>query len=697
LAKFGPFPSIETNAANVIRQINHLRQEAANPSTGSCRLARLYVLLPFLAAALTPKGFAAPDDPVGDPALSALKQLSVEQLMNVEVTSVSKQPERAFDTDAAIQVITGKDISDFGASSIPEALQLARNLDVAQKDSHDWAISARGFNTDLGNKLLVLMDGRTLYTPLFSGVFWDVQDYLLQDIDRIEVVSGPGGTLWGANAVNGVINITTKSAQDTQGLYLEGGGGSVLEDFTGARYGGVLAPGVYYRVYGKYFDRGDEALANGSPANDAWHMGQGGFRLDDVTAPDTTFTLQGDAYGGAENIAIGGTEQTSGGNLLGRWSHDEGGDSSMSLQAYVDRTHLSDPVPAVFLGPTQLAPAGTVVDDLDTLDLDFQHRLRFGDQNHLVWGLGYRFTRDTLDNAQALAFLPPTLDQNLFSAFAQDEISLQPNWVLTLGSKLEHNDYTGLEAEPTIRLRWNPTPSQTVWTAVSRAVRTPSRIDRDLSEPAAPALVLLEGGAAFDSEKLIAYEAGYRSQLTPQLVAGISLFYNAYTDVRSTSITPGTVLPFYFSNNLAGETHGFELSGIYQALPWWQLRAGYDLLLENIGVKPGAFDLDAALNETADPKNQFSVTSATNLPGNWLLTARLRWVGELETNNGPTVGTVPSYTELNARAAWRPIQGLELSVTGQNLLHPYHTEYGFPSPTREEIARGIYGKASWQY
>jgi len=640
---------------------------------------------------------ADPDGSSGDPALNALKQLSVDQLMNVEVTSVSKQPEKVFDTDAAINVISSQDIADFGATSIPEALQLARNLDVAQKNSHDWAISARGFNTDLGNKLLVLMDGRTLYTPLFSGVFWDTQDYLLQDIERIEVISGPGGTLWGANAVNGVINITTKSAKDTQGLYVEGGGGSELEDFTGARYGGELAPGVYYRVYGKYFDRGDEAIADGSPASDAWHMGQGGFRLDATTTPDTTFTLQGDAYGGAEAAETGGTEQKSGENILGRWSHESGPDSSMSLQLYYDRTHLSDPIPEVLLGATVLAPAGIVVDNLGTADLDFQHHLNFSDQNHFSWGFGYRFTRDMLDNAQVLAFLPATQDQNLFSVFAQDEIYFQPNLVLTLGSKLEHNDYTGYEAEPNIRLRWNPTPTQTLWSAISRAVRTPSRIDRDLSEPAPPNLVLLEGSADFESEKVVAYEVGYRLQVSPQLVGGISTFYNEYTDVRSTSETPGTILPLFFQNNVQGETHGFEFSGTYQALSWWQLRWGYDLLIENLGVKPGAFDLNDALNETADPQSQYSLSSAMNLPHDWLLTARLRWVGSLITNSGPNPGIVPSYYELNARAAWHPVKQLELSVTGQNLLHAYHVEYGFPSPTREEIARGVYGKASWQY
>ena len=302
-----------------------------------------------------------------------LKKLSLEELIDVEVISVSKAPQKLLDAAAAIQVVTGDDILRSGASSIPEALRLADNLDVAQKGSHAWAISARGFNTDSANKLLVLMDGRSVYTPLFSGVFWDVQDYLLQDVDRIEVISGPGGTLWGANAVNGVINVISKSAKDTQGFYVEGGGGSELQDFGGVRYGGTLAPNVYFRVYGKYFDRDSEVFPNGMDASDSWRMGQGGFRMDAEPCPENTLTLQGDAYFGDENLATGGSAKVNGNNVLGRWSHTFSADSDMSLQVYYDRTHLNDPIPA-----NDFAAAGRLIDDLHTYDLDFQHRF-------LIW------------------------------------------------------------------------------------------------------------------------------------------------------------------------------------------------------------------------------------------------------------------------------------------------------------------------
>jgi iron complex outermembrane receptor protein len=632
----------------------------------------------------------------------AYKKMSLTELMDLDVTSVAKQPEPYRQAPAAIQVITSEDISRSGASSLPEAMRLADNLEVAQKNSHDWAISARGFNTALANKLLVLVDGRSVYTPLFSGVFWDVQDYLLQDIDRVEVISGPGGTLWGANAVNGVINITSKSAKDTQGLYLEGGGGTQLQDFGGVRYGGTVASNVYFRVYGKYFDRDNEVFGNGKDAPDSWNMGRGGFRMDAEPSSADTLTLQGDYYAGHEGTTTG-RANVSGGNVLGRWSHNFSDRSDMSLQLYYDRTHLTDPIPAFAIGAITLSPAGTLVDDLDTYDLDFQHHFHLADWNNIVWGLGYRFTHEVDRNAPGLAFLPPTLDHNLFSGFLQDEIKLRENVFLTLGTKLEHNDYTGLEVEPSARLQWNVTPKQMLWAAVSRAVRTPSRVDRDLSQPGPGApLILLKGGSDFQSETVIAYELGYRAQLTSKLGTSLSAFYNDYNHVRSTVTNSvadilGLPFPFFFQNNLEGKTYGFELSANYQLLDWWRLHGGYDLLKEDIRVKPGKSDINNAQNETADPQQQFSIRSSMDLPKDVSFDTSLRWVDMLRINSGTTIGTVPSYFELDARLAWRPVKSVELSIVGQNLLHDQHPEYGFPGPTREEIARSVYGKISWQF
>jgi iron complex outermembrane receptor protein len=314
-----------------------------------------------------------------------------------------------------------------------------------------------------------------------------------------------------------------------------------------------------------------------------------------------------------------------------------------------------------------------------------------------VWGLGFRRTHDAVINAPALGFFPTVLDQNLYSGFVQDEISLRKDLSFTLGTKLEHNDYTGFEFEPDARLSWSVDANQAVWTAVSRAVRTPSRVDHDLSEGTPPYLILLKGGSQFTSEAVIAYELGYRAQLNSSFSTSVSSFYNQYNDVRSTSYTPGTILPLYFANELEGDTYGLEFSGNYQVFEPWSLHAGYTFLREHLRVKPGGYDLSDAQNETADPEHQFSIRSSLNLPRHSEWDAALRWVDTLHTNNGPTPGTVPSYFELNTRLAWHANDKLELSVSGENLLHNHHPEYGFPDPSRVQIERSVYGKVAWRY
>ena len=629
--------------------------------------------------------------------IGELKQLNVEDLMNVEVTSVTRHPEKLIEAASAIQVITQEDIRRSGATSIPEALRLADNLQVAQKNSHDWAISARGFNTALANKLLVMIDGRTVYTPLYSGVFWDVQDYVLADIDRIEVISGPGGTLWGANAVNGVINIITKSAKDTQGLYVQAGGGSRPEDLADVRYGGALNPDTQFRFYGKYFERGPEVLANGDSSSDAWRQGRGGFRVDSDASAIDKLTVQGDVYEGHENEQTGGTSDTSGENVLGRWSRRISDTSDLGLQTYVDRTYTSNPAAPLIVNGLEFAGPGIFQDELTTYDVDFQHRLRIGTANSVVWGLGFRYSHDVVSNAPSLAFLPPTLDRDLYSLFAQDEIALRPDLSLTVGSKLERNDYTGFEVEPNVRLSWLLNSNQALWSAISRAVRTPSRIDQDFSEAAPPHFVILEGGSDFKSESVVAYELGYRVQFDQQLSASVSSFFNHYNDIRSTTITPATLLPFFFANGLEGDTYGLEFTSNYQATDTWSLHAGYTLLKEHLHVKPGQIDINDALNETADPQHQFSLRSSLNLPRHTEFDTALRWVDTLHTNNGPVVGTVPSYFELDTHLAWHASDRLEFALVGQNLLHNRHPEYGFPEPSRPEIERSAYGKFTWRY
>ncbi len=667
----------------------------------------------------SPHGPAWADSPAavqaGPPSTGELKQMSLEQLMNVEVTSVSKEPQKLLQAPAAIEVITSEDIRRSGATTLPEALRLADNLEVAQINAHDWAISARGFNTNLANKLLVLIDGRAVYTPLYGGVLWNVQDYPLEDIDRIEVISGPGGTLWGANAVNGVINIITKSAKDTQGLYASTASGNELEQQSVLRYGGELGPDVSWRLYGKYSDFGDEVTSTDANAGDAWHMARAGFRMDADGSEQDQLTLQADFYDGDDGTGAAGAEALSGANVLGRWTRALPGGSSLSLQAYYDHTYLAQPYPASPAGLPYYTgfPASDLTDDLDTSDVQFQYHFDWGSAQQIIWGLEYRATHEVDLDLNIVRFLPPVLNQNLYSGFLQDEIRLAEDVYLTVGSKLEHNDFTGYEVEPNIRLQWDLDPTQLLWAAVSRAVRTPSRYDRDLEVPTglenAPApfefpTAYLTGNGDFLSETLIAYEVGYRAALGPRLTGSISTFYNDYNDLRGTAATPTTFFypypyPVYFQNDLEGETHGVELTLSYQLLEWWRLHAGYDLLAEDLHVKPGYVDTTDATSETADPKHQASLRSSMDLPHNVTLDADLRWVDAFTIDNGPTagpvVGVVPSYFELGTRLGWHVTQRLELSLVGQNLLHPYHVEYGFPSASREEIARNFFAEVSW--
>jgi iron complex outermembrane receptor protein len=686
---------------------------AASIARGGGRAAAWWICL-LLAQA----GFAARADvPSAGATSGQLKTLSVEELMNVEVTSVAREPQKLLQAAAAIQVITAEQIRRSGATTLPEALRLADNLQVAQINAHDWAISARGFNANLANKLLVLIDGRVVYTPLYGGVLWNVQDYLLADIDRIEVISGPGGTLWGANAVNGVINIVTKGAEQTQGLYAASGGGNEVREQGGVRYGVELAPDVYLRTYGKYTSHASELTSGDTNAQDAWHMARGGFRFDAHRSTPDQFTLQGDLYQGSEAAGLNGEARLSGGNVLGRWTHTAESGDWLSTQVYYDHAYLaqpfaaSPPAPPFFTG----FPAASLMDNLDTFDLDFQHHLTWGRQQKLAWGFEYRATHESDQDLSVVRFMPPVLNQTLYSGFIQDELALAPTVNLTIGSKLEHNGYTGYEVEPSGRLQWSLDPAQVVWSAVSRAVRTPSRYDRDLVVPSGlvnppppfqfPA-AYLTGNPDFVSETLVAYEAGYRAALGSQLALSVSTFYNDYRHLRSTAATPTTAVypfpyPIFFQNNLEGDTYGLELSTSYQALEWWQLHLGYNLLRENIHVRPGQVDATGATNETADPQQQVALRSSMDLPRGVSFDAALRWVDTLHINNGPTggpvVGSVPSYFGLDSRLAWHVSRQLELALVGSNLLHSHHPEYGYPSPAREEIERSVFGKLIWSH
>jgi iron complex outermembrane receptor protein len=478
------------------------------------------------------------------------------------------------------------------------------------------------------------------------------------------------------------------------------GGGTWLEDFEGVRYGGRMNSDIYYRVYGKYFDRSSETFSDGTNSQDSWNWSQGGFRLDAGDTGHDKLTLQGDLSSGTSNDLPGGegtppAQGNSGdGNLLGRWSHTFEENSEMTLQAYYDYTHLGVPFQS-----SGSIPAGTLNDGLDTLDVDFQDRFHATVWDYIVWGLDYRYTHDVVQDAPLVAFLPETLDHYLYSGFLQDEVRVFENLSITIGSKIEHNDYTGYEFEPSGRIKWDITDKQMFWGAVSRAVRMPARYDRDLAEPSPAYGIFLDANSGFESETVIAYELGYRAQLDMNFSTSLSTFFNNYDNLRSLSFTPVTFLPFFFANNLEGQTWGMEWTCDYQALSGWRLHAGYDLIQDNLWIKPGQIDLSHGLAETADPANQVFLRSSMDLPGQTELDADCRWVDAVYNGSlGATKPAVlPSYAELDVHAGWHPAANLEISVIGQNLLQDEHVEAGVPGPAQEQIARSIYGKLTCQF
>jgi iron complex outermembrane recepter protein len=598
------------------------------------------------------------------------KKMSLDELMNIEVTLVSKRPEKLTETASAIQVITGEDIRRSGATNLPEALRLAPNLNVAQVNSWGWVISARGFSGLFANKLLVMIDGRSVYTPLFAGVAWDVQNVVLEDIDRIEVVSGPGGTLWGSNAVNGVINVVTKSAKDTQGVYAHAAGGSFLHDWGAVRYGGAVGSNLFYRVYAQRTDRENTFLPTGEDLNDEWGITHGGFRLDYYPSHNNTLTLQGDVYGG--QVQTEPSDSTLDGQyILGRWTRTFSPDSELTTQFYVDRTYRQD-IP------------GTLTDQLNTYDIDVQHRFPIGERNSVLWGFGYRRMDSDVNNSTSfVGFIPSKRHMDLISAFVQDEFTIIPERLkLTIGTKIEHNDFSGFEVQPSARIAWTPDPRQTIWAAVSRAVRSPSRIDTDYhipTFPVPPTTPSVDGGPNFDSEKLMAYELGYRVQPTSELAVSIAGFYNRYDDIYSVEALPGTQT-FQIQNGIEGQSWGAEISATYQPAEWIRFRGGYTYFHKDLWNKPGhSFD-PAILGN--DPRHQAVLHTMIDLPWNVELDVMARYVSELPNPS------IPGYCAVDVRLA-KQFDNVEIAVVGQNLLDDRHPEF-----LQIEIPRGVYGKVT---
>ena len=597
-----------------------------------------------------------------------LADLSLEELSNLQITSVSRRAERLSDAAASIFAITGDDIRRSGVTSLPEALRLAPNLQVARVDARQYAISARGFNSTTANKLLVLVDGRTVYTPLFSGVFWDAQDVFLDDVERIEVISGPGATLWGANAVNGVINVITRPASDTKGLLAYAGGGN-RESGIGARYGTDLSAGAL-RVYAKGSDRDNTVRANGTAVPDGWQNAQTGVRADWGSAVHG-FTLQGDAYRGTIDQLAPGDVRISGGNLIARWSQQFSADNRFQLQAYVDQTEREIP--------------GSFSERLNTFDAEFQHAFRAGAHN-LTWGGGYRSARDRVTNSTVLAFLPAQITQHWSNLFIQDEIDLGAQVRFTAGIKVARNPYTEWEVLPSARLAWKPDASSMLWGALSRAVRAPARLDRDLFVPQQPPF-LLAGGPDFRAETADVAELGYRAQPSPRFSYSITAFHAKYDRLRS--LEPTGTGGFVIGNLMEGNTTGLEAWGNFQAASYWRLSAGAVFLDEERRFKAGSGDANLA-GAGNDPKRQFLLRSSLDLPGQQEFDVMARYVARLPNP------VVPSYVAVDARYAWRIRQELELSLTAQNLFDKRHPEFG-AAATRSEIERGVFLKVRWSH
>lgn len=604
-----------------------------------------------------------------------IADLSLEELMNIEVTSVSRRTERLSEAAASIFVISSEDIRRSGATTLPEILRLAPNLQVARIDTVQYAITARGFNNTIGNKLLVLLDGRTIYTPMFSGVFWEMQDTVIEDIDRVEVISGPGATLWGANAVNGVINIITKETSDTQGVLTAVDVGDYERGAT-FRKGGITGNDIAFRFYGKFREFDNTILTDGSDVRNDWKRGQIGFRAG-WTRGRQDFTIQGDAYKGESEhrgfvgpIEIPAVKNRSL-NLLGRWNRELENRSNVRLQVYWSQNERDE---FILFSPKT-----------DLFDMEFQHTSAAGRHN-LVWGGGYRHASDEVSPGAFTKYIPDKRSLNWQNVYIQDEFPLSPALTATLGAKLEWNEYTGMEYLPNVRLAWNVSQNHMLWTALSRAVRAPSRFDRDVYFPEAPPFIIA-GGPDFESEVAIVAETGYRAQIADFLNYSITAFYHDWDKLRSGT---GLPLPAYLVNNIEGSATGLEAWANWRLLDNWVLSGGFSVLDKDLRFKTGTSDTVGVNNYTLhnDPDFQWVIRSSMNLGLNLELDLFLRGVDEL------TVAPVPAYTELNMRLAWKPADNIEFSITGRNLLHENHPEFG-ALPLRSVIQQGILLGVKW--
>lgn len=636
------------------------------------------------------------------PSRPDLTTASLEDLMQIEVTSVSKKEQRLNRVAAAVYLLTQEDIRRSGYSSLPEALRMVPGLQVARIDSSKWAISARGFNGQYANKLLVLVDGRSVYTPLFSGVYWNLQNIPLEDVERIEVIRGPGATMWGANAVNGVINIITKHTRDTQGGLASVGAGSEELASGMFRYGGKAGSRAHYRAYLRHFERDHLVDARGGPAADDWNVLRSGFRMDWDASPKDAISIHGDLFRARNGQRINSfllrppyaetvedRLESSGGYFLSQWTHRFSERSDLGVQFYYDRSDRRE----IVLGELR-----------DTLDFDFHHRYAVSGRHELVWGLGHRTTRDRVTATRIATLSPDHLAFRLDSGFVQDEIVLAPERVyLTLGTKLEHNSFTGFEIQPTAKLLWSPGRRHAVWASVSRAVRTPSRGERYArlslySQPGPGGLAILAsvfGNPELPSETLLANEVGYRFQPVEHLSFDVTAFYNRYRHLVRTvpgnplldpAPVPHLLVPVSILSGNRSNRPGLEVAAQWTAHHRWKLAGSYT------GLRTPPSNPVVTGPQAGSPTHQFQIRSYLDLTRTLQLDTALYYVDRL-----PSV-QVPAYTRLDTRLGWRPTEHVEFSLSLQNLLDDRHPEFVSEALTAgSEVRRSVYGRIGWRF
>jgi len=606
-----------------------------------------------------------------------LSNLTIEQLANIPVRSAMKREEPLSAVPASMYVIDHEQIVRSGALTIPEMLRLAPNLQVYQQTPAHWVVTARGLNgfptaQSFSNKLLVLVDGRTVYTPLFSGVYWDLPDLLPDDIDRIEVISGPGATLWGVNAVNGVINIITRNAGSTSGGFVDVEGGTV-QQVAGLRFAGSAGPQLSYRAYARWIHQGSGVLPTGGSADDSWHRFGGGFRADWTPSASDNVTFQGDIFGGRENEPGSAHEDISGHDLVLRWQREPGNGQQFQAQVFYDRMERDN------------RPNGGDF-HVNTYDLDLQHSLGLGSRNQLVWGGGARVAHYLINGTANLFFVPASRNLFLADLFVQDTFAVSKAVSLTAGLKAEHDAYVGMSLLPNVRLAIKAAPSTLLWAAVSHAVRSPTPFDEDVQERVGT-IVSLSGNPNFRTEKLTAYEVGLRTQVTSGLSLSVTGFYHHYDDLRTVELGTGPAfLNLFWGNGLAGHSYGTEAWASAAVLPWWTLSAGATLLKEDFHFKHGASGILGTSQNGIDPGHYITLRSSMNLGPSVTFDLNLRAVAALQG------AAVPAYAELGGQLAWKASDHLSLTLSGANLLHARHVEYA----GGDEISRKVLAGLQWR-